>query len=187
MMKPILIDFPSVFYSERLLIRMPMPGDGRVVYKAIENSLNELKPFMPFAHFEQTLEDVEENIRDAHAKFLTREDLRLLLFNRETGEFIGSSGLHRINWDIPKFEIGYWIDTRHSGKGYITEAVERITQFSFDELNAKRVEIRCDSNNTRSRAIPERLGYTLEGILKNEGVSADRKEIRDTCVFAKTK
>lgn len=164
-----------------------MPGDGRVVHEAIEASLKELKPFMPFAHIEQTIEDVEENIREAHAKFLTREDLRLLLFNRETGEFIGSSGLHRINWEIPKFEIGYWIDTRHSGKGYITEAVERITQFVFDELDAKRVEIRCDSNNTRSRAIPERLGFTLEGILKNESVSADGKEIRDTCIFAKTK
>lgn len=186
MMKPILIDFPSEFYSERLLIRMPMPGDGRVVYEAIEASLKELKPFMPFAHIEQTADDIEENIREAHAKFLTREDLRLLLFSRKTGEFIGSTGLHRINWDIPKFEIGYWIDTRHSGRGYITEAVERITQFAFDELNSKRVEIRCDSNNSRSRAIPERLGFTLEGILKNEGVSADGKEIRDTCVFAKT-
>nr|WP_263327572.1 GNAT family N-acetyltransferase [Neobacillus sp. Marseille-Q6967] len=185
-MKPILIDFPSEFYSERLLIRMPMPGDGKAVYQAVQASLYELKQWMPWAHREQTEQDMEANIRDAHAKFLTREDLRLHLFNKETEEFIGSSGLHRINWDVPKFEIGYWIDTRHSGKGYITEATERITQFAFDELNAKRIEIRCDSNNTRSSAIPERLGFTLEGILKNDGISADSKELRDTCIFAKT-
>ena len=67
----------------------------------------------------------------------------------------------------------------------MTEATEAITNFAFTELNAKRVEIRCDTRNTKSRAIPERLGFTLEGILKNDSLSADSKELRDTCIFAK--
>ncbi|MFJ7727643.1 GNAT family N-acetyltransferase [Neobacillus sp. NPDC097160] len=184
-MKPILMDFPEEFFTDRLTIRKPMPGDGKAVYQAIQASLNELKPWMPWAHREQTEQDVEVNMREAHAKFLTREDLRLHIFHKETGEFIASSGLHRINWDIPKFEIGYWIDTRFSGKGYITEATEAIANFAFTILKAKRVEIRCDSKNIRSRAIPEKLGFTLEGILKNEGIAADTKELRDTCIFAK--
>ncbi|CAH2713026.1 hypothetical protein BACCIP111895_00159 [Neobacillus rhizosphaerae] len=186
-MKPILLDFPEEFYTKRLFIQKPMPGDGKAVYKAIQASLNELKPWLPFAHKEQIQQDVEANIRDAHAKFLIREDLRLHIFNRETGEFIGSSGLHRINWDVPKFEIGYWIDTRYTGKGYMTEAVEGIMNFAFSELKARRVEIRCDPRNIRSKAIPERLGFVLEGILKNDGISADGKEIRDTCIYAKIK
>ncbi|MFS0778043.1 GNAT family N-acetyltransferase [Neobacillus sp. 3P2-tot-E-2] len=186
-MNPSLIEFPEEFTSERLLIRKPFPGDGKYVYKAIQASLNELKPWMPWAHTNQTEQDVEANIRDSIAKFITREDLRLHLFDKETGEFIGSSGLHRINWDVPKFEIGYWIDTRFSGRGYITESTEAITKFAFTELHAKRVEIRCDSRNTKSRAIPEKLGFTLEGILKNDGISVESKELRDTCVFAKTK
>ncbi|MDQ1146442.1 RimJ/RimL family protein N-acetyltransferase [Bacillus sp. SORGH_AS 510] len=186
-MKPILIDFPEQLTTERLLIRKPMPGDGKAVYDAMQASLTELKEYMPWAHRNQTVEDVEVNMREAHAKFLTREDLRLHLYDKETREFIGSSGLHRINWSVPKFEIGYWIDTRHSGKGYITEATHAITEFAFTELKARRVEIRCDSNNSKSRAIPEKLGFTLEGILKNDGLSADGIEIRDTCVYAKTK
>lgn len=184
-MKPILIDFPEEFFSERLLIRKPMPGDGKAVHQAIQASLNELKPWMPWAHREQTEVDIEANIREAHAKFLTREDLRLHIFHKETGEFIGSSGLHRINWDVPKFEIGYWGDTRYSGHGYITEAALAIANFAFTELRAKRVEIRCDTKNVKSRAIPERIGFTLEGILKNEGIAADTKELRDTCIYAK--
>ncbi|MDM5327339.1 GNAT family N-acetyltransferase [Neobacillus sp. CF12] len=185
-MKPILREFPEEFTTQRLLIRKPLPGDGKAVYDAIQASLNELKPWMPWAHMNQTEQDVEANIRDSIAKFITREDLRLHLFNKETGEFIGSSGLHRINWDVPKFEIGYWIDTRFSGRGYITESTEAITKFAFTELNAKRVEIRCDSRNSKSRAIPEKLGFTLEGILINDGISVDSKEPRDTCVFAQT-
>jgi ribosomal-protein-serine acetyltransferase len=184
-MNPILKEFPTEFFTDRLLIRMPQPGDGKAVYQAIQASIAELKPWMPFAQKEQSEQDVELNIREAHVKFLQREDLRLLIFRKDTGEFIAASGLHRINWDVPKFEIGYWIDTRHSGKGYMTEAVQGITRFAFHELKARRVEIRCDSRNKKSRAIPERLGFTLEGILKNDALSADGKQLRDTCVYAK--
>lgn len=186
-MKPILIDFPEEFYTERLFIRKPMPGDGKAVYQAMQASLEELKPWMIWAHRNQTEEDVEANMRDAHAKFLTREDLRLHIYDKETGDFIGSSGLHRINWDVPKFEIGYWIDSRFSGKGYMTEAVQAITKFAFNELKARRVEIRCDSKNTKSSAIPEKLGFTLEGILRNDTLTVDGNDLGDTCIYAKIK
>jgi RimJ/RimL family protein N-acetyltransferase len=185
MMKPSLINFPEEFTTERLLIRKPLPGDGKAVYAAMQASLNELKPWMPWAHTNQSEQDVEANIRDSIAKFITREDLRLHILDKVTGEFIGSSGLHRIDWAVPKFEIGYWIDAHYTGQGYITEATEAITNFAFQVLKAKRVEIRCDSKNSRSRAIPERLGFTLEGILKNNSIAVDGKELRDTCIFAK--
>jgi ribosomal-protein-serine acetyltransferase len=184
-MNPILIDFPNQFETERLLIRMPKPGDGTVVFDAINASINELKPWMPFASKPQTIEQVEENIRHSHSQFLTREDLRLLVFHKKTGDFIASSGLHRIDWNVRKFEIGYWIDTRYSGKGYMTEAVEGISDFAFSELKASRVEIRCDTKNEKSRAIPENLGFDLEGVLRKSSLAVDGTELRDTCVFAK--
>ena len=106
---------------------------------------------------------------------------------KETGEFIASSGLHRVNWDIPQFEIGYWIDSRFSGKGYMVEAAKGITDFAFSELKANRVEIRCDSLNKKSRVIPEKLGFKLEGILESASVAVDGTGLRDMCVFAMTK
>ena len=184
-MNPILLDLPEEFYSERLIIRMPKPGDGKKVHAALTASHNELKQWLPFAQKEQTEEETEINIREAHTKFLNREDLRLLIFHKESGELIGSSGLHRIDWDVPKLEIGYWIDTRHTGKGYITEAVQRISDFAFEEIKARRVEICCDERNIKSRAIPERLGFVLDGIFYNDDVSPDGKEIRNTCVYSK--
>src|SRR5699024_6756786 len=185
-MNPLLIEFPDEFTTERLLIRAPRPGDGRVVHAAIEASRDDLKPWLPFAQNQQSVTDTEINIRNAQVAFLKREDLRLLVFHRETGEFIASSGLHRIDWNVRKFEIGYWIDSRHSGKGYITEAIDGITAFAFNELSARRVEIRCDEKNVKSRAVPERLGYQLEGILINDDLSPDTKELRNTCIYAKT-
>lgn len=186
-MKPILLDFPQEFKTRRLHIRLPLPGDGAVVHESIQASRKELKEWMPFAQKEQTVEDVEENIRESHLDFISRKDLRLLVFLKEDGTFIGSSGLHRIDWEVRKFEIGYWMDSRYSGLGYMTEAVVGITEFAFEQLNANRVEIRCDSKNERSKRIPERLNFPLEGILRNEDLSIDGKELSDTCVYAKTK
>ncbi len=186
-MNPILLDFPHEFETERLFVRLPKPGDGKAVYESLRASIDELKPWMPFAPNDQSEEETEINIREAHINFLKREDLRLLAFHKQTGELVCSSGLHRIDWEVPKFEIGYWADTRFCGNGYATEAVEGITGFAFKELGANRVEIRCDSNNVKSKAIPERLNFDFEGILRNEDRSADGKELRDTCVYAKVK
>lgn len=187
MKNPILKDFPHEFHTKRLLIRLPLPGDGEVVYQAIQASKQDLKKWLPFAQKDQSPEDVEISVSEAHLQFLKREDLRLHVFHRETGDFIGSSGLHRIDWEVPKFEIGYWIDSRKTGKGYMSEAVEGIADFAFRELDANRVEICCDTKNVKSRAIPERLGFSLEGIHYNDSVQIDGEELRNTCVYAKIK
>ena len=184
-MNPILLDFPSEFTTKRLFLRAPQYGDGKAVNAAIRASINELRPWMPFAQELPKEEETESNIREAMAKFILREDLRFLIFDRFTGVFIGSTGLHRMKWNVPTCEIGYWIDSRYSGKGYITEAVEGLIHFAVTELETKRIEIKCDTNNDRSKKIPEKLGFTLEGTFRQDNLSADGKYVRDTYVFAK--
>ncbi|MFL8936831.1 GNAT family N-acetyltransferase [Rossellomorea oryzaecorticis] len=179
----ILKEVPGSIETERLIIRMPMPGDGKEVNGAIKASYAELKPWLGFAQILPEVDETEANTREAHAKFITRKALRYLIFCKETHRFIGSTGFHNIDWDVPKFEIGYWIDARMSGKGYMREAVGRLTELALNELGGRRVEIRCESGNIRSRKIPEHLGYELEGILKNEDLSVDGKRVTDTCIY----
>lgn len=184
-MNTVLIDVPTMIETERLELRMPQPGDGRAVNAAINASLSELQPWLGFARSNPSVEETETNTREAHAKFITRESLRYLIFLKDTDEFVGSTGFHNIDWSVPKFEIGYWIDTRMSGNGYMAEAVGELTELALNELNGKRVEIRCESTNDKSRAVPERLGYELEGILRNEDLSVDGERLTDTCVYGK--
>lgn len=186
-MNPIMIDFPDEFFTERLLIRMPRPGDGKVVCEAVNATIEELKPWMKWAQEKHTEYSSELRIREAHIKFLSRENLRLLVFLKDSGQFIASSSLHSIDWEVRKFEIGYWIDTRYSGKGYMTEAVQGISDFAFNHLSANRVEIRCDTKNIKSKMIPERLKFDLEGVIRNEDLSVDGSELRDTNIYAKVK
>ena len=182
--KPILLDIPESFDTERLTIRAPRAGDGAAMNAAIVETIDNLRPWMPWAQTTQTVEESEENVRQARVKFLARDDLRLHLWLKGTETFVGGSGLHRMNWDVPLFEIGYWCRKRFEGQGYITEAVNGITRFAFDVLKAERVEIRCDARNVRSIGVARRAGYTLEAILRHDSRTPDLSELRDTLVFA---
>ncbi len=183
---PDIPDFPDSFESERLLIRMPTLSDVSDVNNAVVQAQPRLKQWMEWAQHTPALAETEKTTRQAIADFITKRDLRFHLFDKQTGEFAGGSGLHRIDWSVPKAEIGYWAAEGYEGKGYITEAAERVCAFAFEELGVCRVEIRCDAENVRSRNVAERLGFELEGILKNECRSADGSRLRDTAVYAKT-
>lgn len=164
MTKPILRDFPESFETERLLIRAPRPGDGPQMCTAVTESLPELRPWLPWAQETPTPEGYEANVREAQARFLLREDLRFQLYLRsEPGTLVGSSGLHRMDWEAGRFEIGYWLRTRFAGKGFMTEAVHEVARFAFTELAANRLEIWCDSRNERSAAVARRVGFVHEG------------------------
>ena len=181
----IMREFPYEFETERLTIRGPLPGDGAEMQAAIAESIDELRPWMPWAKTVPTVEESEIRLREKHLDFLARKDLQLLLFLKGTHTLVGSSGLHRINWDVPKFEIGYWVRTSFSRQGYITEAVAGITNFAFDQMGARRVEIRCDAKNVRSAAVPQRLGFVHEATLRQDDIDHITGELRDTMIFAK--
>lgn len=185
-MDPILKDFPNSFETERLTIRCPMPGDGPALNEAVRESIDELRPWLPWAKEIPSVEESETHIRKGYTRFLNREDLWLLLFLKGTNICVGGSGLHRIDWTVPKFEIGYWLRTSYVGQGYMTEAVQGITEFAFHVLKAKRVEIRCDVLNERSASVAQRLNFPLEGVLRCEDRHHISGDLRDTMIFAKT-
>lgn len=187
-MKPLLIELPFPILTPRLLIRPPQPGDGKMNYEARMETLESLKVWLPWARLpDQSTEMCEEFCRFSAAKVLLREDLPVFMFDRANGQFLGGCGLHRINWEHRQFMIGYWIRASATGKGYVTEVANALTRYAFQELKARRVEITCNVENEKSAAIPNRLGYQLETIMRDKDMfaSADIKN-RDEYLFART-
>ena len=72
--------------------------------------------------------------------------------------------MHQIDWLRKSTSIGYWLDAQHKGRGVATEACRAFVNEAFTAYGLHRVEIRCGTGNTRSCAIPQRLGFTREGI-----------------------
>lgn len=182
--KPTLPEFPDFFETERLLLRAPRAGDGRVVNDAIRESHESLRPWMPWARTIPSVAESETFAREGALHFRIREELPLLLFRKSDGLFVGASGMHSIDWKVPRFEIGYWVRVGLAGQGYITEAVRGIAQFAFARLGAVRLEIRCDARNERSAAVALRAGFTFEARHHHDARDNDG-DLRDTLVFVR--
>jgi RimJ/RimL family protein N-acetyltransferase len=180
---PLLLEFPDQIETERLIIRAPRPGDGAAINAAVCESIHELRPWMSWAQTMPEVSDTEAHVRGAAARFIEREELGLSLWLKRDGQYVGGSGLHRIDWSVPRMEIGYWCRTGQAGQGYITEAVIGITRFAFEHLYVQRLEIRCDARNTRSAAVAERAGYVLEARLHRHMRAADGVGLRDTLIY----
>ena len=189
-MAPLLIDVPERIATERLVVRVPRPGDGVVVNAAVRASHAELAPWMPWAVTLPSVEESEAHCRRQQAKFLLREDFAMLVFARADdggeGELVGATGLHRIDWAVRKFEIGYWRRTGCEGRGLLTEAVRAMARMAFDALAARRVEIRMDDRNVASWKLAERAGFTLEALLRFDSLTP-AGEPRSTRVYARVR
>jgi len=190
MLDPLLIDVPERLQTERLVLRPPRPGDGAALCEAVTASLDELRPWMPWAQQAPAPEESEALARGAQAKFLQRADLVYSIWEHDGDgnerQLVGGTGLHRIDWSVPRFEIGYWRRSGHAGRGLVTEAVRALSRMAFDVLKAQRVEIRMDDCNTASWRVAERAGFTLEGVLRRDTMAVDGR-VRDTRVYSRVR
>ena len=179
------LDVPESFETERLLIRAPRPGDGPEFNAAILESLSGIRQWLGYyMDGAPTVTDSKAFIREAHARFLLRENFMLLAFHKTTGALVVSSGLHKPNWRVPSFEIGYWCRTPYQGQGYVTEAVRGIVDFATRVFYARRLVIMCDVQNTASAAVARRAGFALEGTLRCHGRNVTGA-LRDSYLFAR--
>lgn len=82
------------------------------------------------------------------------------------GAICGVAGFHEINKEHRIGSIGYWLTQNHTGKGIVTEVTKELLNIGFNEFKLNKIEIRCAEGNIKSRAIPERLGFTYEATLR---------------------
>jgi RimJ/RimL family protein N-acetyltransferase len=178
---------PEHFETERLLLRTFALGDAPQLHEALAESIRDLRThlwFLPWVAEEPTLQSATLRCQRALANYLLRTDLAYLAFNKQTYRLVGSVGLHRTDWSVPKTEVGYWLRSNEVGKGYATEAVQELTSWALETLGAKRVELVTDEGNAGSRAVAERCKFKLEGVLRNTMVRPDGS-LSHSCVYAR--
>ncbi len=181
----ILANLPEEYCGPRVLLRTYRAGDGPMLWDAVEESREHIEAWLPWSPYHQSPDDSEAYARKCHAQWLLREDFAISIWERASGRFLGGSGMHPKNRSTPAFEIGYWIRKSEEGKGYVSETVRRLTDALFADMGANRVYIRCAVKNVRSNAVPQRLGFPLEGMLKNE-ICLASGELSDAYQYAVT-
>jgi len=176
---------PREIRTDRLLLRAVSVGDAAAQAEAVTSSLPELSPWMPWAQAPQTLEQATANLAAAERSFEAGTEFTWTIWDPTGEDFIGRTSIFAVNWTVPKGEIGYWLTSAHTGHGYMREAVAALVD-AADQEGFRRLEIRCDRRNTRSARVPLNLGFELDGVLRNDAVSAtDPSLLRDTLIHSR--
>jgi RimJ/RimL family protein N-acetyltransferase len=157
-----------------VVVRPFRPEDAPLLHEAIAESRDFMRPWLPWADAQQTVEESLDWINQARAKWITRTDILVAMFDAaDNGRFVGGIDLHPRDWAVPFFELGYWMRATAARRGYMTEAVQLLTRFALDVLGAQRVQIRCDVRNTPSANVARRAGYVLEGVRRNDSLDTE--------------
>jgi ribosomal-protein-serine acetyltransferase len=149
--------------GDALLRRLTM-DDAEEIFARVAANRDRLETWMPWASLTTSVDDQRAWLASVLADEENFEGIGLFV----DGRYVGGIGLTLGSFRIWA-EIGYWIDAGHEGKGLITRACAALIDLAFHELGVHRVMIRAGVGNARSRAIPERLGFTLEGVHRDEG------------------
>lgn len=145
-----------------MALRCWEPFDAPLLKAAIDESLDHLRPWMPWAQdHPQELQALVERLRQVRGRFDQDEDYGYGVFDRQEHVVLGSCGLHtRLGEGVR--EIGYWIHADHVRQGYATEVAAALTRVAFEVDGVQRVEIHHDPANLASQGVPRKLGFRHE-------------------------
>ena len=167
--------------TDRLVLRCWNPDDAPAVMKAVEESREHLKPWMPWAKEPTSLPKQVEVLRQFRGEFDLGKDFVYGVLDLDETQVLGGCGLHT-RLGPGALEIGYWIHVDHINKGLATEVAGALTRVAFEIYGVNRIEIHHDPENIRSGAVPRKLGYRYEGIL-SERILTPEGRWRDSAIW----
>ena len=135
------------------------------LYELIDSNRDHLRRWLLWVDKRQSPEDLEPIIPIWIRKYADNDGFDAGI--RYQGRLVGMIGLHYIDWKSRSTSIGYLLSREAEGNGIITRAVSSLLHYLFIEMDLNRVEIQCAINNKKSMGIPERLGFTKEGITRD--------------------
>lgn len=154
----------SLQASPEIILRSWIRSDAAALFALVDSNREELSRWLPWVPGIQAEPDslrfIEQTMKE------TENDTGLELGIFVENMLVGCIGLHELNREHQKTSIGYWLGSAFQGKGIMTTAVRALIEFSFTSLKFNRIEIRAATGNKKSRAIPVRLGFTQEGIVR---------------------
>jgi RimJ/RimL family protein N-acetyltransferase len=151
--------------TPRLVLRCWQPADAPLLKQAIDESREHLRPWMPWAQAPEPLEAYVQRLRETRARFDLGQDFSYGVWDPAETQVLGACGLHTRVGEGAR-EIGYWIHQAHVNRGLMTEAAGALTRVAFEVDQVHRVEIHVAPKNVRSAAVPRKLGFTPEGVLR---------------------
>jgi ribosomal-protein-serine acetyltransferase len=134
------------------------------LFALVEANRTYLRERLPWLDANTSAGDTHNFIKSSLDQFANNQGFQAGIFFRD--QLVGVIGYHQIDWAHRSASLGYWLAEAVQGQGIMTKACRFLVDYAFAELKLNRVEIRCATGNHKSRAIPERLGFKLEGTVR---------------------
>ncbi|MRX71516.1 GNAT family N-acetyltransferase [Bacillus lacus] len=151
--------------DEDITLKLLTNKNAGQLFNIIDKNREFLKEWLPWIDSKKTVEDIQSSIDKWGNKYISNTAINAGIFFK--GELVGMVAFPEIDWQGKKTSFGYWLSPGFEGKGIVIRCVENLTDYAFNTLNLNRIEISCAEDNLRSRALPEKLGFIKEGILRD--------------------
>jgi len=135
------------------------------LFELTDSNREFLRPWFPWIEFTVRESDTAKFIDDQSKLYSDNKAVQVAI--EYANNIIGMVDYHEIDSKNEVGHIGYWLGEEFNGNGYMTSVVKEMVSIGFNELALNRIEIQCATENHKSRAIPERLGFVQEGILRS--------------------
>ncbi|MBF0707411.1 GNAT family N-acetyltransferase [Alkalihalobacillus hwajinpoensis] len=152
--------------NDDLYLRMYTIDDAEALYHLIDESRDYLKEWLAWVDYNTDIEASREFIQSTLKGVSETGGYPKTLGMFYKGELAGTVGFNEVNRTHKYATIGYWLSEKFQKKGIVTEACRGMINLGFNEIGLNRIEIRAASGNKKSQAVPERLGFTKEAVVR---------------------
>src|SRR4051812_9974486 len=153
------------------LRQLQMP-DAEELFAVADRNRAYLREWLPWVDKTHSAAEIRDFIAARLEQFEAQQGPNAAIWLE--GRIVGSVGCHPIDWANRNCSVGYWIDAAQQGKGVMTRCCAALLDYLFHEMDLHRVTIQCGTGNRKSCAIPERLGFGREGLLREAEWVNDR-------------
>ncbi len=130
--------------------------------RLVDRNREHLREWLQWVDNSRTTQDSRDFLREVRKMYRDSRTVTAGIWHRE--RLSGMVGLNDIDWANRSTRFGYWLDAGLQGEGIMTRACQALIEHVFNDLELNRIEIEAAVENVRSRAIPERLGFQLDGV-----------------------
>jgi len=150
--------------DNKLTLELTAQRHADALFQAVDKNRKHLSTFLPWVGNMNSVYDFNEYIKNCEQLYEEKKELSFVIVSDKNT--VGRIGLNNINLQNKNASIGYWLTKDAEGKGIITRSCKKLITVGFDQLGMHRIEIKAAVNNLRSRAIPQKLNFREEGILR---------------------
>lgn len=141
-------------------LKLLQPENAEELYALVDHNREHLRTWLPWVDGTQSVSDIMTFINRSLRQYADDGSITAGIIN--CGSLVGVISI--TDRGSRCHEIGYWLDKNHQGRGIMTSACRAMVDFAFLHTTAQRIDIRVQPANVRSWAIPERLGFSCEGV-----------------------